>query len=332
MFRLIPFGSLLLSLFLQVSCGIPSVKEPVKKQLVIASDFLDYRDRSLFKEFSKQHNTVIHILNMPVDSILGKLKKEGYTTRIDLVILQSSLDLCSFQENGLLQRLLDPSERPALPYRFRDRDNCWFGLAMDPYIIVQKQDSLKRLNNYTDLTKSGNWTTDLIENSELTALFTPFAHRYRETKGNGLRSMVNACFDREINFQRPGDSTYYFPPLLTKYSQFYSDSTLYRSGYRKARIVFPGQNKGGVHYELRGAGIVKQARNYSAAVVFLNYYTQQRNNEKLNNWWNTFPVTRSMDRAFTYQNKRFKVYPVATSDLCAYKVRAEAVIRSTRKK
>ena len=326
-FRPSTYWSLFALLLTLASCGIPTLSEGDKKQLIIASDFLDYRDSSLFKAFSEAFNTEIHILGMTTDSIRIKLNKEGFTTRIDLVLLRSSLDFCDFEEEGLLQSIKQAEERPDLPYFLRGANYKWFGLGLDPYVIVQRRNAGTRIKNYADLAELNSWTTSLNEKDALVALFTPLIHRYRAERDD-LEKITKSLFDREINQVLTRDSNFLEAPLLTRYAAFGGVN----SSQNALDVIFPDQNKGGVLYELRGAAIIRQARNYSSAVAFLNYFAEDRNNEQLNARWNTFPLNGMTGTVFSDQNKRIKFYPVATNALCTYRNEAIRMVQKMRRK
>lgn len=300
--------------------------------MIVASDFLNHKDVKLFQTFEKDFNIKITILTLDTDSLINKLIQEGYATRIDVIMLKSALDMCQLEEANKLQKILNSEDRPDLPYRYRDNDFHWFGLSIDPFIIVGKKDSNGRILNYGDLIKKQEWTSNLKRNQDLVAFFTATLHQWRDQKNEIKIQWHENFLQKEVQFRKPKDSVLNFPPLLTTYSSFYSDSSLYRSGYKRAKIIYPNQNKGGIIYELRSIAIVKQARNYSNAIDFIQFLNRDDVNQRINNWWNTFPINSSLERAYTYQNKRFKSYPVPIVDLCKYRTRAIKLLETKRKK
>jgi iron(III) transport system substrate-binding protein len=314
------------------ACKLETAKEAKKQELIVASDFLNYKDVKLFQSFEKNFNIEVTILTMDTDSLLKKLNNEKYATRIDIIMLKSALDMCQLEDANKLQKILNPENRPDLPFRYRDNDHHWYGLSIDPYIIVSKKDSLGRILNYGDLAKKPEWTTNLKRNEDLIPLFTTTLHQWRDQKKDAIIEWHDKLLQKETQFRKPKDSVFIFPPLLTTYSSYYSDSTLYRSAYKRAKLIYPNQNKGGLIYKLRAIAIVKQARNYTNAVDFINYLCRDDINQRINNWWNTFPINSSLERSYTYQNKRFKSYPVAIHELCSFRARAENLLTRKRKK
>jgi iron(III) transport system substrate-binding protein len=314
------------------SCQLESAKEPEKQEMIVASDFLNYRDVKLFQSFEKEFNIKVTILTLTTDSLMKKLDSEGYATRIDVVMLQSALDMCQLKDKQKLQKILNPEDRPSQPYKYRDKDYHWIGLAIDPFIIVSKKDSLSKIVNYGDLIKKSEWTTNLTDNEALVPFFAATLYKWRDEKKTAKDQWHENLLAKEVVFRKPKDSVLTFPPLLTTYSSYYSDSSLYRSGYKKAKLIYPNQSKGGLIYELRSIAIVKQARNYTNALDFINYLCRDDVNQRINNWWNTFPINSNLERSYPYQNKRFKSYPVSIIDLCVFRDQAKQLLEKKRKK
>ena len=322
----------LLGLFVS-SCRLEKAGTERTQQLVIASDFLNDKDESLFKDFEKEHEIRIHILHISADSINQKLEKEGYSTKIDLVLLRSALDLCDLKASEKLQRIVHKEDIPTVSKRFADNEGFFYGIGINPFIIVAKIDSnTRKIANYKDLGKINAWSTNLKENNDFLPLMNGMAHRMREESSESFMDWSTSLFSKEIEFRKGNDSSGYLPPLLTTYSAFYSDSALLHSGYRKAQVLFPNQQNGGLFYELRAVAIVKQARNYSNALEFIHYITESSVNQRINSWWNTFPITTSLNRSYSYQNKRFKSYSIPVGKMCSTREKASRMIKKVRKK
>lgn len=263
---------------------------------------------------------------MSSDSISKRLNIEGYSTDIDLVILKSSFDMCQLKEEGRLQKILLKENQPATNSKFNSKEMDWFGIAIDPYIIVHRNDSTGKIMNYTDLSKKNSWMTNLKDEKELAPLIAGFSNRMRKEADSTRNQWFNSFFAKKVSFQVVRDSSLNLTPILTLYSSFYSDSTLYKSKYKKGKVTYPNQNKGGTFYSIRTVGIVKQARNYTNAYTFIQYITEDGVNQRLNNWWNTFPISQSMNRSYTYQNIRFKRYPIAMHALCSETQKAKLIL------
>jgi ABC-type Fe3+ transport system substrate-binding protein len=324
-FRFIGFF-LLISLGFLFSCGIEPAHEFKKQRLIIASDFIKAEDKSLFATFEKEHSIEIVVHYMSSDSISKRMRKEGYSTDIDLVILKSSLDICQLKEEGRLQKILLPENQPKSSSRFNSKEMDWFGIAVDPYIIVHRNDSAGKISTYSDLSKKASWMTNLKEDKELYPLIGGVLNRLRSEADSTQSKWFNGLFSKKTKFQITKDSSLHLTPILTLYSSFYSDSSLYKSKYKKGKVTYPNQSKGGTFYSLRSVGIVKQARNYTNACIFIQYITEDDVNQRLNNWWNTFPITQSMNRSYTYQNIRFKRYPVAMYKLCSERKKSKLIL------
>ena len=326
-------SALFLAVLILPGCELDSAKEQTQQELVIASDFLNKKDESLFKEFNTESGVRVRIIYMSADSLVKRLNSTGYASGIDMVVLRSALDMCIVDQLGYLQVIHDANSRPDIPKRYRDGNSHWYGIAIDPYIILSgSQDSLKRIRNYRDLGRLGEWMSNLKSNDDWKAFNSGLLHKMKKDEDSVKSTWLKTVFNKQVNFRKISDSSIYVPPLFTKYSKYYSDSSLFRSAYRKTRLIFPNQTEGGTFYELRAAGIIRQASNYTNAVEFLRYITQSDINQRINSWWNTFPITSEMERSFAYQNVRFKYYPAPMNRLCEMNRETERMFRSVKKK
>lgn len=302
-----PYGLFIFLLTFLFSCGLETARPKKKQELIIASDFLNKNDLLLFRSFEEKNNISIRLKSMTADSIHRHLKAFGYASRIDLVFLRSSLDFCVLSSQRMLQPITHPDLTAQIPNKYKGKDENWFGVAIDPYILVHRKDSLSTFSNYKDLLKKVLWGTNLRNEDQFHALYASLLQRGKQNP-ELTASFLESLTARKNVLNKSIDSTFNYPPLLTTYSVFYSDTNLMRSKYKKAKLVFPNQKQGGTLYELRTIGMVKQASNYTNAKEFILYLTAEGNSQRINNWWNTFPVGNKLERSFEYQNQRFKLY------------------------
>jgi iron(III) transport system substrate-binding protein len=296
------------------SCGIDKASQANENLIYIASDFLFQKDTTLFNEFSTGTSR-IQIVHLDADSIKKKLKAEGYSTMIDIVLVESSIDLVLLSNENHLQTIYGEENIPNIPYNLKGKNRDWFGLAIDPIVIGTSKRNEQHILNYGDLKKSSGWSAGLNERCNLSML-CGFLHRLKNHSDK--KSWISGMIASKQPFRMINDSTGVRIPLLNTYSTFYADSSLYRNYVLKGKVVFPNQRKGGVNYVLRGIGLVKQCRNYDLACQFLQYLFRDDQNQRINNWWNTFPVTYGSRRSYNYQQSRFKRYPASMESLSSY--------------
>ena len=309
---------------LLVSCGLETARPSKKQELVIASDFLNKNDLLLFRSFEEQYGVTVRLKSMSADSIHKHLKLHGYASHIDLVFLQSSLDFCDLEADNLLHTLKRQDLLAQIPKKYQGKNGSWFGLSIDPYVVVYKKDTNTLIQNYKDLLRRPVWTTNLREGQQLDAFYAGLMFRGRNNSGQSLK-LIEGFEAKKTILKKSIDSLFNYPPLLTSYSAFYSDTSVMRTRYRKLKLIFPNQKYGGTLYELRAIGLVKQASNYSNALEFILYLVKEENNQRINNWWNTFPVGNTLDRSFEYQNQRFKLYSEAPRRWCKQHKKAKQI-------
>ncbi|TNF47292.1 MAG: hypothetical protein EP305_08250, partial [Bacteroidetes bacterium] len=135
------------------SCGIDKASQANENLIYIASDFLYQKDTTLFNEF-RTGTSRIQIIHLDADSIKKKLTTEGYSTMIDAVLLESSLDLVLLSKEDHLQVIFDEETIPNIPINLKSKNQDWFGLAIDPIVIGTSKRNEQHIQNYGDLIKS----------------------------------------------------------------------------------------------------------------------------------------------------------------------------------
>ena len=75
---------------------------------------------------------------------------------------------------------------------------------------------------------------------------------------------------------------------------------------KKLNLIFPNQRKAGSYFNMPCFGIIKQARNYSNAKLFLNYLLLDNVNKRLNSRLKMFPIIVEKQSIYPFQNVRYK--------------------------
>jgi len=168
---------LLITLF---SCGLETAQPKKKQVIVIASDFLNKNDLLLFRTFEEKNGISIQLKSLSADSIYKHLKRYGYGSQVDLVCVRSALDLCDLTSDNLLHKITWQGNAIQISEKYQGPEMTWIGIAVDPYIIVQRKDSTQAILNYADLLKKPFWATNLKNENQLTAFYTAVAHRGKQ--------------------------------------------------------------------------------------------------------------------------------------------------------
>lgn len=287
------------SLFALNSCRIEKAKPFKKQHITIVSDCLKHEDEELFKSLKKYKSIDIYIIHLPFDSIKARLKKEGLNTEIDAVILSSVYYMNQLDQLHLLQKLPIEDFPENLNTKHISATRTWSGIGIDPYLISTKDDTLFKIKNYNDLLEN-QWCSTLKDEDKRMPFYTFIVHKMDPGHKYNHKDWIRDFNSKKIEILNDSLSgackiTFY------KYSE---GKRLHEN--RNARIIFPNQRKGGYYYDMPCFGIIRQARNYYNAKIFLHYLFTESANKGLNFKLNTYPLIYTKGSDFQYQNIRHK--------------------------
>ena len=308
-----PVIFLLLILVSSSSCLVETVKEPKNQIVTIFSDCLKKKDIKLFKSFSKKEHILVKIVYLPTRKILYKLKKESYNTDADIIILKSTYDMFKAQKGDLLQAVNSEKANEIIDINYRSKTKTWFGIGIDPYVFVAKNDSLNKLTEFSELFKKSNidkWSTNFEKTTDIVPMISALLQRKKRIElKEWYQEFINNQHSQLIKVNKKKIPIITANILLTNYSTYAAMIEKKDSLNSKFKMTFSNQKKIGAFYNLHCIGIVKQARNFENAKLLLEYVASSQINEKLNNCWNTFPIQYHVRKhGFKYQNMYFKIY------------------------
>ena len=302
------------------SCLIETARAPTKQYVTIYTDCLVKNDLKLFSSFSKKEHIHVRIIHLPADSILSRLKKQKYNTNADILLLKSVFDINQLQREKLLQPVSSLKIDELIGANYKAQDNTWFGIGIDPYVFVSKNDSTSIISEFGELLKSSNidkWSTNFKATNELVPLLAPFLFKKNNSAAKKwYYEFLANQHTQGVTKNRNGIPIMTTNVLLTSYSMFSKMVHKKDSINKNFDFHFSNQANSGAYYNLLCAGIIKQARNFENAKLLLEYISTAQMNEKLNNCWNTFPISGSSKKhTFNYQNTYFKIYKEKTSKI-----------------
>lgn len=294
---------LLFALFSINSCVIETARPEKYQSVTILSDCLHHNDKKLFKSFYKTNHIKVKIKYMETDSIFDYLKQTNFNSKADLLILRSSYDAYRASKKNLYNKSYSSFN---LDDRFYSQNQYWYGIGLDPYVIVSKKDVDSIPEKYADLiTKKfkKQWTTNLDSPTKSIPFLAPFLKNYKrkKIKKKFLQFDQNSIYmGNKLNDYL--GAKYFF----TNYSFFINEIQENKKYNDKYKANFINQIEDGSYYNLITTGIIKQASNFHNAQLFIEYILQNKTNERLNNHWKTIPISvhRSI-HPFDYQNTEF---------------------------
>lgn len=293
------------------SCEIESVKPSRIKHLVIASDYLTPSDTVIFRNFSKQKNIEVKILNMSPDKIIGEFKNKNFNTGIDVIMLKSMTDVLDFNKKDILHPLKKNIHFNENQLGYSSEEYNYIGFGYDPFIIASQQKSPRTIRMYNDLTRH-KFSTDL-SNKELIPMLAPILEKMKKPDAN---KWVKKFFMSSKRDSIYSDSIIKTLPILTYYSTFKDQNN--QEQFKDRVCVFPNTKSTGTFYNLRTFAIAIQAENFEQALTFTDYFSELNANSFLNKELNTIGITSN--------EVGFRKYYYKTEDMISYYLTAERLL------
>lgn len=326
MMRWIQYSFLVFLLGLVTSCKIERARPFKKQYIIVASDCLEVKDTILFHSLKTYKGVRIRILPMSTDSLRKRLAREGFNTEIDAIFLSSMHDMVQLEKDGVLQHVPVDKLPLNLPSKYYSKNNKWFGIGCDPYVIVTTNDTLHKVRSYSDLAENTKWCTNLTSNAEFYPFYSAIVHRINSKEKYNAHDWIKHFLENKVGDISDTDSTTNCSTLFTKYSTFRNSELITKSKFSTGQMIYPNQRTGGTYFSMPTFAIIKQARNYHNAIELLNYICIEAVNKRLNYSWYTFPVISNKESSITYQNTRFKKFSTSPVKLTAYYDRVNNII------
>lgn len=271
-----------------LSCKTEDKKEK-NNELTIYTHRHYESDQELFKQFEKETNTKLNVVNASADELIQKMSLEGEQSPADVLITVDAGRLYRAKSQDLLQPFTSPLIDSIVPKHLRDEDKHWVGLTKRARVIAYSKERVDStdLSTYEDLT-SEKWkekilvrsSSNIYNQSLLASLIAnqgqEFAENWakgvvknmaRSPKGND-RDQVKAVANNE------GDlaivNTYYIGKLLNS-----EDKNELEAG-NSVNIFFPNQETTGTHINVSGIGVAKHSPNKENAIEFIEFLLQEK--------------------------------------------------------
>jgi iron(III) transport system substrate-binding protein len=245
--------------------------------------------KPLLDQFTKQTGIRVNLVTGKADALLQRLKSEGKYTPADVLITVDAGRVYRAKQAGLLQPINSSALAQAIPARYRDPDNTWFGLSLRARPILYALGRLdpSTLKNYEDLADS-RWkrkvcirsSNNIYNQSLVASMIVANGAANTETWAKGLVA----------NFARPpkgGDrdqikaaaaglcdiaiaNTYYLGGMLR------SKNGSERIPAQKMGIIWPNQSGRGTHVNISAAGVTRYAQHKSEAIKLLEFLVSDK--------------------------------------------------------
>ena len=268
-------------------------------------------DEALYANFTKSTGIKINRIEADDNALLERLNSEGTKSPADVILLVDAARLWRAQVNGMFRptqsKLLDQRIPMNLRAKADTDGTTWFGFSTRARIIVYNKASInpQNVNTYEKLaepankgkvcTRSGShpYMLSLVgalierDGSVATEQWAKgmVANMARSPKG-GDTDQIKAVASGECGVAIT--NSYYLARLMR------STKPEDMATVAKVAHIWPNQNAGGVHTNISGGGVAKNAPNPKAAVKFLEYLASDAAQIYLADGNNEWPAVTSV--------------------------------------
>lgn len=277
------------------SCRLETATPPSKKELIVVSDFLNPSDSVLFTDFEREHGVDVQLHIMSMDLIVSTLKSKGLNAGIDLILPKNLYDLNRLHKAKVVHPIQTNQFNNPPSSKFSSNSYHFIGYGIDPYVFIQNQKMRYRYRTYNELTNHPFIST--LTPKETTQLLAPIYKKLSTVEAN---QWILRFYQRKTDMYLPTDSLNDSIPILSLQSTYFQ-TPLLKSNY--ASLVYPNQRSSGSFYNVRSFVVVDQAENYTTAVLCIDYFLEEKQNEKFNRSMGTTSIYQYTDEIRLYNEK-----------------------------
>jgi len=261
-------------------------------------------DDALYEEFTKQTGIKVNVVNDKAAALIEKIKAEGEIPQADLFFTADAGYLALAKDAGVLQVVESDKLENNIDSKYRDSDSMWFGLTKRARVFLYDLDVDPTGLTYENATTM--FPNDIIVRSSsniynqslVASMIDILGEAETQTWVNDLVmnfARVPEGNDREQAVAITNDvasiaiaNSYYYGKLVNE-----TDTTSKYYGVSdQVGIYFPNQgvNDSGVHVNISGAGVIKNAMNEENAIKLLEFLSEVESQEAFSATNYEFPV------------------------------------------
>ncbi len=325
-----------------VSGGVLAA-EPVK-ELNLYSARHYQTDEALYSDFTKKTGIKINRIEADDNGILERVKSEGDKSQADVILLVDAARLWRAQMHNFFAPTKSKYLDERIPANLRAANEAggipWYGFSTRARVIVYNKATVKKgdVDTYEKLadpvnkgrvcTRSGahpymlSLVGALIERDGLPATEVwargMVANMARSPRG-GDTDQIKAVASGECGVALT--NSYYFARMMQ------SDKPDDMTAISKVGFIWPNQNAGGVHINISGGGMARNAPHPKEALQFLEYLASDSAQEYFsngNNEWPAVPTVKVENSALkslgSFQSEKVSVSAIGKNQIPAQKL------------
>lgn len=263
-------------------------------------------DEALYRDFTQRTGIKLNRIELSDEQLLQRVRTEAANSPADVLLLVDAARLWRAQIDGLFQPIKSTVLDQRIPANLRSNDGTWFAFSSRARAIVYDKSRIRpeEVNTYEKLADpklKGQVCTRSGSHPYMLSLIGALIERNGEAKTEAWARGVVANMARpprggdtdQIKGVAAGEcgvaltNTYYWVRLLR------SDDPKDREIVSKVGFVWPDQPSPGVHVNVSGGGVARNAPNRANAIAFLEYLASPSAQAYFANGNNEWPVVKA---------------------------------------
>jgi iron(III) transport system substrate-binding protein len=240
--------------------------------------------KPLLDKFTQQTGISVNLVTGKADNLITRLKSEGKFSPADLLLTTDVGRLYRAKQQGLTQAISFSEAIAAVPDNFRDEQGHWLGLSLRARPLMVSVDSVdaQTITSLEDLI-SPQWkgrvcvrSSNNIYNQSMVASLiaqlgesaaqdwvNKFVKSFARPPQGGDRDQIKAVAAGLCDVAIA--NTYYLAGMLSS-----KDKTTQKQA-KRVNVIWPNQADRGVHINISGVALAKNAPNKDAAVKLIDF-------------------------------------------------------------
>lgn len=268
------------ALFAALALGVMSGVAQAADEVVVYSSRIDELIKPVFDAYTAKTGVKVSFITDKEAPLMARIKAEGENTPADLFLTVDGGNLWQAEQMGILQPLDSQIVKSNIPAQYRSSTDAWTGLSLRARTIVYSTERVdpSELSTYEALADE-NWegrlclrTSKKVYNQSLTATLieTHGPEKTEEIVKGWVNNLATDAFADDTALIQAVDAGLCDVGIVNSYyfGRLHADNP-----ELKAKLFWPNQDGRGVHVNLSGIGLTKQAPHPEAARKLVEWMT-----------------------------------------------------------
>ena len=136
-----------------VSTGFIFSNSALAKEVRVYSGRHYNTDRQIYKKFADETGIKVRLIEATGISLVERLKREGSSSKADIILLVDAARISNAAKEGLLQSYRSAKLDNDVPSQYKDPEGRWYALTRRVRVMVAnpKQVDITKIKDYSDL-------------------------------------------------------------------------------------------------------------------------------------------------------------------------------------